>query len=324
MGRTPLALTPTPLAPTPHLARALGTSVPLSVKADAWTGFGLGGNKVRKLEYELAPERLTGVTRLVTAGGPQSNHCRVTAAAAAKLGLQCTLVVNGTPADERRGNARLHRLLGARIVTVEDRSERDDAMAEEARRTQAEGGKALVVPVGASTPRGALGYVNGLTELHRQLDGADGVWVFCASSSGGTMAGLILGCAILGWRPRLVAASADDPATQIKSSASTLALAAARLLAGDAPELPKLLARTREAAAAVHATAAFVGPGYGRPTAQAEEAAALFASRAGFVLDPVYTAKAAAALIAWLRDGKLDEAGHVVFLHTGGYPALVE
>lgn len=324
MGRTPLAVAPTPLVPTPHLARALGAPVPLSVKADAWTGFGLGGNKVRKLEYELAPERLTGVTRLVTAGGPQSNHCRVTAAAAAKLGLHCTLVVNGVPADERRANARLHRLLGARIVTVRNRSEREGAMAEEARRTQAEGGRALVVPVGASTPRGALGYANALTELHHQLEGADGVWVFCASSSGGTMAGLILGCAILGWRPRLVAASADDPAAEIKATASALALAAARLLAGDAPEPSELLTRTREIAASVQATAAFVGPGYGRPTAEGEEAAALFASRAGFVLDPVYTAKAAAALIAWLRDGKLDGARHVVFLHTGGYPALVQ
>lgn len=315
-------MAPTPLLPVPHLARALGTSAPLSVKVDAWTGFGLGGNKVRKLEYELAPERLEGVTRLVTAGGPHSNHCRVAAAAAAKLGLKCTLVVNGAPEDERLGNARLHRLLGARIVTVADRSERGGAMAEEAGRVQAEGGKALVVPVGASTPRGALGYVHALTELHDQLAGAPGVWIFCASSSGGTMAGLILGCAILGWRPRLVAASADDPAAAVHSAASALAVGAAKLLVGDGPDPSGLVARTREAAASVVATAAFVGPGYGRPTPESEEAASLFASRAGLVLDPVYTAKAAAALVAWLREGRLDGAGHVVFLHTGGHPAL--
>lgn len=315
-------MVPTPLLPVPHLARALGASMPVSVKVDAWTGFGLGGNKVRKLEYELAPERLKGVTRLVTAGGPDSNHCRVAAAAAAKLGLKCTLVVNGAPEDERRGNARLHRLLGARIVTVADRSDRDAAMAEEARRTRAEGGRALVVPVGASTPRGALGYVHALTELHEQLEGAPDVQVFCASSSGGTLAGLLLGCAILGWRPRLVAASADDPAPAVQSAATALALGAAKLLTGDGPDRWGLTARTREAAASVTATAAFVGPGYGRPTPESEEAAALFATRAGLVLDPVYTAKAAAALIAWLREGRLDGAGHVVFLHTGGHPSL--
>lgn len=327
VARTPLAVAPTPLLPAPHLASVLGARVPVSVKADAWTGFGLGGNKVRKLEYELAPERLTGITRLVTAGGPHSNHCRVTAAAAARLGLKCTLVVNGAPEDEGRGNARLHRLLGARIVTVRDRSEREGAMAKAVRRARADGGKALLVPVGASTSRGALGYVHALTELHGQLEGADDVWVFCASSSGGTMAGLILGCAILGWRPRLVAVSADEPAHNVKSAATSLATAAARLLTDDAPDPadpdPRgLVARTRRASSSVVATDAFVGAGYGCPTPEGEEAAALFASRAGFVLDPVYTAKAAAALIAWLRDGKLDDAGHVVFLHTGGHPAL--
>ena len=339
VGRTRLAATPTPLVETPGLAAALGTAAKVHVKADAWTGFGLGGNKVRKLEYELAPERLRGATHLVTAGGPQSNHCRVAAAAAAHLGLGCTLVVNGVPEDPGRGNAALHRLLGARIVTVAARSQRDAAMKAEADRIAAAGGRALVVPLGASTPRGALGYIHALAELRSQLEGAARAWVFVASSSGGTMAGLVLGCALLEWRPRLVAVSTDEPAERIKSLAGELALGAARLLCdaaesrrgggptgtvgSDGPGPPHgLLARTRETAEDVIATDAFVGPGYGHPTPAAEEAALLFARNAGFVLDPVYTAKAAAAMVEWVRAGKLEDARHVVFLHTGGHPAL--
>lgn len=323
VGRTRLAAAPTPLVEAPGLAAALGTAATVHVKADAWTGFGLGGNKVRKLEYELAPERLKGATHLVTAGGPQSNHCRVAAAAAAHLGLGCTLVVNAVPEDLGRGNAMLHRLFGARIVTVAERSQRDAAMKAEADRIAAAEGRALVVPLGASTPRGALGYVHALAELRNQLEGAR-TWVFVASSSGGTMAGLVLGCALLEWRPTLVAVSADEPAERIKSLAGELALGAARLLcdAAGSQRGDDLLARTREAAADVIATDAFVGPGYGCPTPAAEEAALLFARNAGFVLDPVYTAKAAAAMVAWVRAGKLEDARHVVFLHTGGHPAL--
>ena len=329
VGRTRLGVAPTPLVETPRLAARLGTAAKVHVKADAWTGFGLGGNKVRKLEYELAPERLQGATHLVTAGGPQSNHCRVAAAAAARLGLDCTLVVDGAPENAGRGNAALHRLFGARIVTVAERSQREAAMEAEADRIAAAGGRALVVPLGASTPRGALGYVRAAAELRSQLEGAQ-ARVFVASSSGGTMAGLVLGCALLDWRPRLVAVSADEPAERIKAMTAGLAVEAARLLCdaagsglGAGPGPPAdLLARTREVAAEVVATDAFVGPGYGRPTPAAEEAALLFAGNAGFVLDPVYTAKAAAAMVAWVRSRQPNEGRHVVFLHTGGHPAL--
>lgn len=341
VGRTRLGASPTPLVETPRLAAKLGTAAKVHVKADAWTGFGLGGNKVRKLEYELAPERLQGATHLVTAGGPQSNHCRVAAAAAAHLGLDCTLVVDGAPENSGRGNAALHRLFGARIVTVAERAQREVAMEAEADRIAAAGGRALVVPLGASTPRGALGYVRALAELRDQLEGAL-ARVFVASSSGGTMAGLVLGCALLDWRPRLVAVSADEPAERIKALTAGLAVEAARLLRDAAgsglgagaeleidaenasgPSPPAdLLARTREVAAEVVATDAFVGPGYGRPTPAAEEATLLFARNAGFVLDPVYTAKAAAAMVAWVRSRQPDDGRHVVFLHTGGHPAL--
>ncbi len=320
LPRTRLAITPTPLFPASALATRLGTAARLSIKADDCTGLGLGGNKVRKLEYELAPPRLQGVTDLITGGGPHSNHCRVTAAAAARLGLGCTLVINGEPDDERRGNARLHRLLGARIVTVADRADRAQAMEEEADRIGAGGGRALVVPIGASTARGALGYVHALVELHTQAGTARRPWIFTSSSSGGTLAGLILGCAILGWRPRLVGVSADETAAHIKETAAGLAVASARLLEDGGSR--DLVDRVREVADTVTATDDFVGPGYGCSTPESDEAIALFGAHAGVILDPVYTGKAAAAMIAWIRDGRIREGEHAIFLHTGGHPAL--
>ena len=322
---TPLATLPTPLLPAPALAAALQADIEVSVKADAWTGLGLGGNKVRKLEYELDPSRLEGVTDLVTAGGPHSNHCRVTAAAAARLGLGCTLVIDGEPGDAERGNALLHRLLGARILTVADRAARQAAMSEEAGRIRARGGRALVVPVGASTPRGALGYVRAAVEMHGQVDGAP-AWIFSSASSGGTLAGLIAGCALIGWPATLVGVSPDDPARTVHAAATRIALAAATLLVRASrtpgPPTDDLARRIHTAASAALVTDAFVGAGYGASTPAADEAIALFGSRAGVILDPVYTGKAAAAMIAWVRDGRVPSGARVIFLHTGGHPAL--
>lgn len=336
IGRTHLATLPTPLLPAPALAGHLGTEARISIKADDCTGLGLGGNKVRKLEYELDPARLQGVTHLVTAGGPHSNHCRVTAAAAARLGLRCSLVVNGEPEDPERGNARLHRLLGARIVTVGERSERGRAMDDEVRRIDGAGGKALAVPVGASTARGALGYVHAVAEIRNRIGREEAPpWIFTSSSSGGTLAGLILGCAILDWGARLVAVSADEPAAWIRGMASMVAMAAARLLeagprstsgnpAGHPPSAhgDGLVMRVKRLAEDVLVTDDFVGAGYGVPTPEGDEATRLFGARAGVILDPVYTAKAAAALVARLRDGTVAAGDHAVFLHTGGHPAL--
>lgn len=336
IGRTRLASVPTPLFPAAALAGHLGTGAQVSIKADDCTGLGLGGNKVRKLEYELDPARLQGVTDLVTAGGPHSNHCRVTAAAAARLGLGCTLVVNGEPDDPERGNAHLHRLLGARIVTVGDRGERGPAMEKEARRIGAAGGRALVVPLGASTARGALGYVHAVAEMRNQVGGGNTPpWVFTSSSSGGTLAGLILGCAILDWRARLVGVSADEPAAWIRETAFGLATAAARLLEpgpgsssgnagaeGASGPRAGLARRVRRMAEDVFVTDDFAGAGYGIATAEGDEATRVFGARAGVILDPVYTAKAAAALVAWLADGTISAGDHAIFLHTGGHPAL--
>jgi 1-aminocyclopropane-1-carboxylate deaminase/D-cysteine desulfhydrase-like pyridoxal-dependent ACC family enzyme len=319
LSRTRLASLPTPLRRAPRLRAALGPETPdLLLKLDEQTGFGLGGNKVRKLEFELAPTRLAGVTHLVTTGGPQSNHCRVTAAAAARLGLGCVLVINGEAPDPPTGNALLHRLLGAHVRTVSSRGERASAMAEAAAEIAAAGGRALEIPLGASTPRGALGYVGAALELDDQLpvqpDRA--VHVFLSSSSGGTLAGLLAGLTLLDRTDlNLVAVSADTPREDLLDTAHTLATGALELLDCDPAALEGMARR-------IDATDAEVGAGYGIPTEASRDATELMARSEGVLVDPVYTSKAAAGMIGWLREGRFPAGDRVVFWHTGGHPAL--
>ncbi len=316
--RRPLAALPTRLVPAANLAAALGDPAPdLWIKMDAETGFALGGNKVRKLELELAPDRLEGVTHLITAGGPQSNHCRVTAAAAAHLGLRCVLVLNGPEPDTPKGNARLHRLFGADIVTVKDRDGRASAMETVAAGIEAGGGRPLVVPIGASTGLGALGYARATLEIADQLETLpprEKTWLFTSASSCGTLGGLLLGVSLLDRRDiRLVGVSADVGAWEIRSESVRLAREGAALLGWDGEVRETALAAADE----------FVGEGYGIPTAAGREALDLFGRLEGVVLDPAYAAKAAAGMISWIRRGSVPPDHRVVFLHTGGHPAFL-
>ncbi len=320
--RTRLAHLPTPLLQAPNLARALGDAGrDLWIKMDEYTGFGLGGNKVRKLEFELAPARLAGVTHLITSGGTQSNHARVTAAAAARLGLRCILVLNGAAPDRATGNALLQRLFGAEIRMVPHREDRAPTMEEEAAAVAREGGKALVIPLGASTPLGCLGYAAAAVELAAQLDRIQPgpgrpqrTWIFVASSSGGTLAGLFLGFSLLRRADvRLVGISADTRERDLLQHVHELAVGGRGLLGWEGELLDDM----------VSCTDAFVGEGYGVPTDQAREATALLGRTEGIVVDPVYTAKAAAGLIEHLRSGALPPMDRAVFLHTGGHPALL-
>ena len=315
---------PTPLLDAPNLTRAYsrGPSAaeapPILLKMDAWSGPGLGGNKVRKLEYLLPSEVLEGIDTLITSGSVQSNHARVTAALAARLGLRCTLVLNGDPGDPPRGNALLHRLLGAEIRSVDAPDDREAEVERAAREIEAEGRAPLVIPVGASTPLGVLGYVAGALELDRQLTGRrlrgrGPLWIVAATSSCGTAAGLSLGFTLLGRDDvRILAVSADLPAPRIHSEVEALARGAGRLLGWEGELLPDLLQPTDSQ----------VGDGYGIPTEASHEAIHRWATLEGVVLDPTYTAKAAAGLVEALEEGRFDDAGAVVFLHTGGHPAL--
>ena len=315
--RTRLANLPTPLYRAGRLAKSLGVS-PLYIKCDNETGFALGGNKVRKLEFELAPKRVRGVTCLITAGGPQSNHCRVTAAYAARAGLRCILVTQGPEPERPTGNALLQRLFGAEIVIVADRAERTARMHEIARRVESEGGRPLVVPIGASTGLGILGYAIAAAELAKQLavvdDGRDETLLFVSASSCGTLAGLLLGFALLGRTDvRLFGVSADAPAGEIRYTTLALAREGAALLA----------APVRFEGVHLETLDGQVGDGYGIPTPASREAIERFARLEGIVLDPTYTAKAAAGMMAWLAANGTSDSRRVVFLHTGGHPGLL-
>lgn len=308
---------PTPLEELGRLRVSLGSGAPrLLIKRDDYTGFALGGNKVRKLEYELAPERVRDLDVLITSGGTQSNHARVTAAAAARLGLECILVLNGTATSPPRGNALLQRLFGAEIVLVGSRAERTERTAAIADQLARDGKRAMVVPIGASTPRGALGYALAGLELAKQITTSQRdtgkLWVFISASSAGTMAGLLLGLQLAGLGDAtVVGVSPDDPGEQIHSAAHGLAADAAKLIGYD-------LTLNGESMVLDN----FVGAGYGIPTAESAAAIDGFANTEGIVLDPVYTSKAAAALLDWSRRGRFSPHDTVIFWHTGGHPAL--
>jgi 1-aminocyclopropane-1-carboxylate deaminase/D-cysteine desulfhydrase-like pyridoxal-dependent ACC family enzyme len=284
---------------------------------DDWTGFALGGNKVRKLELYLGEARDKADT-LITCGGPQSNHCRVTAAAAAQVGMACVLVVNGTPPDPPTGNSLLMRLFGAEIRPVARREDRAPAMEEAARELRSRGRRPMVIPLGASTPLGALGYVRAALELERQMEERGGwpagaTWIFISSSSCGTLAGLALGLTLLGRaNARLVGVSPDIGAAEMSETTAEIARGAGDLLGWQGEILSGL----------VIAEDRFVGGGYGVPTPESEEAARFFGRHAGVVLDPVYTAKAGAGLLAWVREGRIPPGDSVLFWHTGGAPEL--
>jgi len=299
-----------PLEEAPRLQAALGCRPRLLVKRDDALAFAFGGNKVRKGAYLVAEARGAGADTLITCGGVQSNHARVTAAAAAVAGMDCLIVANGEPPARPTANALLDVLLGARIQYVPRREDRQPAMDEAARELSARGRRPFVVPLGASTPRGALGFVAAVGELLEQLGGRPVPDVIVhATSSGGTQAGLVAGCHLYGLATRVIGISADEPAGALTGGIQTL-------LSGIAHELGQPPGRF--AGQAVHVDDTFVGDGYGVPTDASREAADLAARREALFVDHTYTAKALAGLMAYARAGRFDDARTVLFWHTGG------
>jgi L-cysteate sulfo-lyase len=307
---------PSPVEALDRLGAALGPACPrLLVKRDDLLSFAMGGNKVRKMDVVAAEAIAAGADTLITCGGAQSNHARVTAAAGAALGLEVHLVVNATASVETTGNVRLDRLFGAHLHVVSSRDARAPAMADLAARLARDGRRSFVVPLGASTPSGAIGLARIAAEL--VLPGVPRPNVIVhATSSGATQAGLIAGCALVGLRTRVLGVSADE-------SAATLRAIVADLLAGLAERLgahPSTVGAGSPETIDIDDT--FVGEGYGVPTAASLEAQALVARTEGIVLDPVYTAKAMACLLALVRSGELSPDQTVLFLHTGGVPGF--
>jgi len=307
----PLAPAPTPVEEMSRLRAALGGGPRLLVKRDDAIAFAFGGNKVRKMRYVAADALARGADTLITSGGVQSNHARVTAAAAAKLGLHSILVVNGGPPDHPAANALLDRLLGAEMRYVRAREDREPAMEAAAAALRRVGRKPYVIPIGASTPLGAAAFVQAVVELLEQIDPPD--VIVHATSSGGTQAGLVAGCALAGVGTRVLGISADEPAPVLESTIR-------EILDGLAPLLG--FSRGRFSAAAVSVEDAFAGPGYGIATTESRAATELCARNEALFLDPTYTAKAMAGLIAHVRRGAFLADDTVLFWHTGGQVGL--
>jgi L-cysteate sulfo-lyase len=309
-GALGLARYPSPVEPLSRLREALGAAPRLLVKRDDALSFGFGGSKVRKLELVVARALAEGADTLVTVGGVQSNHARCTAAFAARMGLGCALVLNGARPERPSGNALLSALYGARVHYVASREEREPAMQEIVERLRREGSRPFAIPLGCSTPLGVLGLAAAVAELLAQIPAPD--VIVHATSSGGTQAGLVAGCALAGLPTRVIGISADDPSPQIERSVRGLAEAALDELGAEADVLD----------GRIQVDDGHVGDGYGIPTPASEEAQRLAARTEALALDPTYTAKAMAGLIAWQRAGRFGADESVLFWHTGGSPSL--
>jgi D-cysteine desulfhydrase len=291
---------PTPLEPARRLAERLGLEpVDLWVKRDDLTALGGGGNKVRKLEYLCARALADGATTLLTSGGPQSNHSRLTAAAARRLGLKVTLVLAADGPGAGNGNLALDALLGAEVVWAGpvDPDALDDVVATTAEDVRARGEVPAVLPLGGSDGVGAQGYVDCARELLEQAPDVSTVVV--AVGSGGTMGGLVAGLGaerVLG----VDVGAVFDPVERVIAIATELG-----------PDIGELRLRRDQ-----------VGDGYGKITPAARQALEDAARSEGLLLDPVYTGKALAGLRAAIADGDVRPGERTVFVHTGGLPGL--
>lgn len=315
MARFHLALLPTPLVEAPRLRRALD-GPRIYFKRDDLTGFGFGGNKVRGLEFFLADALAQQADVIVTGAGPQSNHIRATAAAARVAGLDVVAVVHDSRPSEPQGNLLLDALLGVELRFTNDpnRALVDVRIDEVAAELRAAGRRPYTIPRGGASALGALGYVECVRELSAQAQ-AQGLHIdrlVLATGSCGTQAGLLAGLHVHGVRIGVLGITVSRPVPECLERVTRIAQAAGRLM-GHALELAVDEVVVRDG---------FIGPGYGIPTAEGTDAIRLVARTEGIFLDPTYTGKAMAGLIAEVRAGRLGRDETVVFLHTGGEPGL--
>ncbi len=316
---------PTPLYELSRLRTALGgaRNCPrILVKRDDLAGPALGGNKARKLEYVVADAVAHNATHLITVGAVQSNHARITAAAARLAGLSCVLVLSTAEPDPRpQGNLLLDRLFGAEVHLVQPAPDLASANPDEEAcitrivdRLQREGHRPYVIPIGGSTPLGALGYVNAVRELQRQLTelGVAPTRVYFGAGSRGTQAGIVLGRILHGatWVPHGVAVSPGDP--EKTARAVGLVAAAAGLLGREVDCTAHDIITHQE----------YWGSAYGVPTPEGDDAIRLLAKTEAILVDPVYTAKAMAGLLDHVAKRTVGADETVVFIHTGGVPGI--
>jgi D-cysteine desulfhydrase len=302
----------------PHLTHHLD-GPHIFIKRDDLLGLSGGGNKTRKLEFLVAEALAQGADTLITCGAVQSNHCRLTLGAAIKEGMRCRLVleqrVPNSYDPDASGNNFLFRLLGVEKVTVVDGgADLGAAMEREAEELATEGRMGYVIPGGGSNPLGALGYVSCSQEILAQAfqRGIQFDHLVCASGSGGTHSGMLVGMRAAGSRIPVTGISVRRPVAEQEGLIGGLA-SETRTLLGLPQESPEGDLRIFDD---------YVGAGYSIPTEAMAEAVRIFARTEGILLDPVYTGKAAAGLLDLIRKGQFKKGEKVLFLHTGGSPGL--
>lgn len=328
--RIPIALTPTPMHPLLSLQAELGSNCPrLFIKRDDMTGLALGGNKSRKLEYLFADARAKGADTLLTCGAAQSNHALQTAAAARKFGFAVRCILDGPPPQPPlTGNMLLHEILGTHIRWTEPQPNeilrqlaRLSTLEAEAEAVRRQGGHPYVFPTGGSTPVGALGYVRAYQEIQDQLT-EQGICepsaLFFASGSGGTQAGLVVGSQLMGRKTRLIGVEIE-PVPLDEDGVSPYHRAVLKLTQETTTllEMPDIFTLSD-----IEICSDYTGVAYGVASEKGQEAITLLARTEGIFLDPVYTGKAFAALLGWIREGRFRPDETVLFLHTGGVAGL--
>lgn len=316
--RVTLGHLPTPLEPMDRLSEQLG-GPRIWVKRDDCTGLSTGGNKTRKLEFLMADAVEKGADTIITQGATQSNHARQTAAASAKLGMECHILLEDRTGSNDgnyilNGNVLLDRLHGATVSKRPGGADMNAEMETLAATLRAQGRTPYVIPGGGSNPTGALGYVNCARELVEQAAGI-GLRIDAlvhATGSSGTQAGLVAGLAAIQSDIHLLGIGVRAPKDKQEGMVHDLAQRTATLL-NPALEIPR---------ASVRANCDYVGPGYGMPTPGMVEALKLLSRTEGLLFDPVYSGKGLDGLIDQVRRGYFDGMENIVFLHTGGSTAL--
>ncbi len=316
--RVLLAHLPTPLEHMPRLSKHLG-GPDIYVKRDDCTGLATGGNKTRKLEFSMGEALQQGADTIITVGAVQSNHVRQTAAAACKLGMKCEVLLEHRVADPsdtyaNSGNVFLDRIFGANLREYAGGSDFDAAIAEVEEEIRVAGGTPYIIPGGASNPVGALGYVNCGIELLQQLrdQNLSIDHVVTATGSAGTHAGLAVGLRGSGSDIPILGIGVNAPKNVQEERVYKLACETADLVGA-----PGCVARED-----IIADCNYIGPGYGEPTESMNEAVLMLARYEGLLFDPVYSGKALAGMIDYVRLGRFTAGQKIVFLHTGGSAAL--
>lgn len=320
-SRAPLAILPTPLEDLPRLSQELqrhGPAPSILIKRDDCTGLAGGGNKARKLEYLVGDALLQGADTLVTLGAIQSNHARQTAAAAARNGLGCVLLltdkISGRGASYRaNGNILLDRLLGADIRILSAEQDAMEALEQTLTALRAQGRRPYFIPIGGSNALGGLAYLDALAELAGQAKAAGRQidHIVLATGSGGTHAGIVAGVQTLGLACAVHGISVSRQAEEARG-----------IVAGLARDTLALAGSQSVADLSITIDDSQIGPGYGQPTVAMLEAVTSVARLEGILLDPVYTGKAMAGLFSLVRRGTFRPDETVVFWHTGGHQGL--